>query len=217
MFSQPKATGGAGLSKPELWARLRVAPLPATRDGRDFATTLAILMDLPMAEARDLTEEYRRFLYLAAKDDAVRVPPAQIRVAWQVHAHSSSYERFCEGVLGRQLPLDDVSRRLGATAAYSRTRADYCREFNERPPRFFWPEGIKPRLPRWLLAHAGILGFAYIAASNRGEPLVFAIGLGASLALYGIDLWASFRSTRKDAFGDSLTGDLDHFLSAVGR
>lgn len=187
--------------------------MPATRDGRDFHKALAYALDLPLSEARQIEEEYRRYLYLAATSDALRVAPLQIRAAWKMHAQSPEYVPFCASVLGRHLPLDDTSRMLGASSAYRDTRTAYQREFNTQPPRLFWPEGIAPRLPRWLIAHFLILCFSMILAYGRGEILFVALGLGLSLGLYGIDLYTAHLGRKRNAFGDRMSDDLSYFLN----
>lgn len=214
MFSKKTVAGNAGqMTDPHIWSRIRLAPLPATRDGRDFHRALAFAHDLPLAEARDIEEEYRRFLYLAATSHALRVAPPLVREAWQLHAQSPEYVPFCASVIGRDLPLDDTSRMLGSSGAYRETRAAYQREFGVRPPRLYWPEGIAPRLPRWLPAHFAILGFSASYAFGQGQVLFFAAGLGLSLALYGLDLYTSHLGRRRNAFGDRMSDDLSHFLN----
>lgn len=206
-----------GLSDPALWNRLRVAPLPALRGCSDFARMLANTCDLPLAEARDVEQEYRRFLYLAALSPAQPVPPTAVRLAWQLHASAPEYAAFCAGVLKKPLPLDDTTRMLGATAAYQRTRADYAREFGQAPPRLIWTEGISPRLPRWLGAHAAILGFTGAVAWDRHDPAVFGLGLGLALALYGLDLWTSQRARQRRGIGAAAHKDLAFFLRKLNR
>jgi len=215
--TKTKAAKHGRMTDPHLWSRIRLAPLPATRDGREFHRALAHAQDLPLTEARDIEEEYRRFLYLAAIGDAFRVAPPLVREAWQMHAQSPEYVPFCASVLGRELPLDDGSRMLGAAGAYRETRTAYQREFNTRPPRHHWPEGIAPRLPRWLPAHLVILGISGSLAFGHGELLVFAAGLGISLALYGLDLYTSLFGRKGNAFGDRMSDDLSHFLNQGSR
>lgn len=213
MFTSRNTAGDTGeMTDPHLWGRVRLAPLPATRDGREFHCALAHALDLPLSDAREIEREYRRFLYLAAIDDALRVPPPLVREAWQMHAQSPEYVPFCASVLGRQLPLDDTSRMLGASQAYLDTSEIYAREFGTRPPRAFWPEGVAPRLPRWLPAHLVILGSSAAFAYGRGEILFFAVGLGLSLVLYGIDLYSAHFGRRGAAFGDRMSDDLSYYL-----
>jgi hypothetical protein len=214
MFTTEKSAPRAGdMTDPHLWSRIRMAPLPATRDGREFFRALAHANDLPLSEARDIELEYRRFLYLAAIDSTALVVPAQIRKAWQLHAQSPEYVPFCASVLGKPLPLDDTSRMLGAAHAYRETRTAYQREFGNRPPRLYWPEGVAPRVPRWLAAHAAILGFSGSIAYGQAQPLYFAAGVGLALALYGLDLYSSHLGRSRNAFGDRMSDDLTHFLN----
>jgi len=190
-----------------------MAPLPATRDGREFARALAQANDLPLTDARDIETEYRRFLYLAAITDAPRVVSVNIRQAWQMHARSPEYPAFCETVLGKPLPLDDTSRILGAAHAYRTTRSDYLREFGQPPSPIYWPEAVGPRVPRWLVAHGAILGLSGALAYGQGQPLFFAAGIGLALALYGFDLYSAHLGRKRRAFGDRMSDDLMHFLN----
>lgn len=218
MFASTKsARGSAGLTDPNLWARIRLAPLPVTCDGAEFARALANAHDMPLRDAREVEQEYRRFLYLAAVSEAQRVAPVQVRLAWQLHASAPDYAAFCNGVLQKPLPLDDTSRMLGAAAAYQQTRSDYSREFGQEPTRFVWPEGITPRMPRWLTEHAAILGFTGAVAWGQREPLIFAAGLGLTVALYGYDLWSSRYSRHSKGLGEAMTSDLSYWLHRFGN
>jgi len=218
MFSVSSSAGSAGaMTDLRLWNRVRIAPLPATRDGREFHRALADAHDLPMSEARDIEMEYRRFLYLAVTSDALRVAPPQVHEAWQLHAQSPEYAPFCTNVLGRALPLDNTTRRLGAAKAYRETRAAYAREFGLRPPRLYWPEGITPRLPRWLPLHTAVLGAAGALALAQSAPLYLAGGVGISLAVYALDLYLDHLGRHRQAFGDRMSDDLTFFLDRAPR
>jgi len=218
MFTTKKPLGAhADMTDPLMWSRIRLAPLPATRDGREFHRALAQSTDLPLADAREVEAEYRRFLYLAATTQELRVAPPQVRTAWQMHAQHPDYEPFCAGVLGKPLPLDDSSRMLGASTAYAATRTAYLREFNENPPALHWPEGMAPRLPRWLPAHIGVLAVAAALALGHATLLYLALGVGLSLALYGVDLYLAHLGRRRDALGDRVSDDLSYFLDRAAR
>ena len=117
----------------------------------------------------------------------------------------------------RALPIEDSTRMLGANRAYRRTRADYVREFGQKPRRFVWPDRVSPRLPRWLAAHAAILGLTGAVAWSRDAPLALAAGLSVSLALYGFDLWSSHRRRLRKGLGEAMTSDLNYWLEGTGR
>lgn len=212
------AAAQSGFSNPDLWLRVRTAPLPVTRDGLDFAETLAKVRDMPLSEARDLVSEYRRFLYLDALDETASVPSVALHMAWQLHRQSPDYAAFCAEVLGAAAPLGDAARNLGSATAYRATRAAYRREFGERPPADIWPSRIKPRLPRWLALHGFVLGASVLVAWQAVAPAALAIGVGCSLAIYGIDLWGMYHARRRRSdIGAAVTDDLTHFLAAMNR
>lgn len=204
------------MTDPHLWNRIRIAPLPASKAQHEFAQALAQLSDLPVFEAREVEEEYRRFLYLAAITDALRVPPEPVRKAWLMHSQAPEYTAFCAGVLGKPLVLDDGTRKFGANAAYRRTLERYVHEFGEEPPATVWPAAMAPRMPRWLTAHAAILGFTGMFAWGGGEALIFATGVAMSLALYGVDLYSAHLGQARRGFGADLSDDLSYFLSDTG-
>lgn len=214
MFHTTKTISRKGnLTDPHLWDRIRAAPLPVSRARHEFHETLAYQLDLPAYEARELVEEYRRFLYLVAITDAPRVAPEPVRKAWAMHAQSPDYSAFCAGALCRSLVLDDGTRKFGANSAYHRTLEAYVSEFGTRPPASVWPQAISPRIPRWLTAHAAVLGFTGVIAWEQGEPLILATGLGMSMAIYGLDVYGAHMSRERRGLGTAVSDDLDYFLA----
>lgn len=121
-----------------LWVRIRGAMLPVEANGHSFAQQLGEITGLPVAEARVLEGEYRRFLYLAALSTAPREPLGLLRRAWEHHASFEGYlYDFCPWVLERHLPVPQVSKITAP--AYAATRIDYAAEFRTSPPEPFWP------------------------------------------------------------------------------
>ncbi len=198
------------------WCRIRVAPLPVSRSGANFASAIARAADLPLTDAVDVVEEYLRFLYLCAITDRPRVAPPLVRLAWRLHAQSPEYAAFCAGTLGKSLVFDDNTRQLSAARAYDETLAAYRAEFRAEPLDTVWPETVQSRLPRWGGLHLLILGFAAALAFGRGEPLLFAVGLGLSLMLYGVDLLLLHRGRLRGGFGDAASDDLSFWLHREG-
>jgi hypothetical protein len=214
MFDTTKHKARTGKkTDPHLWNRIKIAPLPVSKARHEFAQALAYAIDLPVFEAREVVEEYRRFLYLATITEAPRVPPEAVRKAWMMHAQSPEYAAFCAEVLGKPLGFDDGTRKFGAHTAYRRTLDAYMREFAARPPAVIWPSAITLRMPRWLTAHAAVLGFTGMVAWDRGEPLLFATGVGISLALYGLDIYGAHMGRERRGLGADVTDDLAYFLS----
>ena len=218
MFDTSKHEPATGnLTDPHLWDRIRIAPLPASKSRHEFAEALAYQVDLPVFEAREVVQEYRRFLYLAAVTDEHRVPPEPVRQAWAMHARSPEYTAFCAGAVCKPLGLDDATRKFGANLAYRRTLEAYEREFGQTPPSAIWPPVVTPRMPRWLTAHAAVLGFTGMVAWESGEPLMFATGLGVSLAIYGLDVYGAHLLRERRGISADVSDDLAFFLSETDR
>lgn len=206
----------AEMTDPALWERIQTAQLPGSKAQHSFARTLAYATDLPVFEAREVEEEYRRFLYLATVTDEARAPAPQVHQAWRLHAQSARYADFCIQVLGKPLPFTDAARKFAAATAYRKTLAAYVGEFGTRPPATVWTQALRVRVPRWLFAHAFILGFSGIVSWQSATPLYFAIGVALSLALYGLDLFEEHLSRAYRSFGKRLSDDLDYFLDGSG-
>ncbi|RME14056.1 MAG: hypothetical protein D6801_09930 [Alphaproteobacteria bacterium] len=200
------------LTDPHLWARIDTAPLPASRAFHEFAHRLGQALDLPLAEAREVEREYRRFLYLATISNALVVPPEPVQRAWEMHAAAPEYTSFCAGVLGPPLPLDDFARKFGSAAAYRGTLEAYRREFGHLPPETVWPRGVSPRLPRWPVLHMMVLAFAGVWALMAGNPLILAGGVSVNLLIYAADLFAGRLAARREGFDSALSEDLRYFL-----
>lgn len=218
MFESSVSEPAAGrMTDPHLWARIRMAPLPMSKTHHEFCEALAYQIDLPVFEAREVVEEYRRFLYLAAITDAPLAPPEPVRQAWEMHAQSPEYSAFCAGVVCKPLGLGDVPGKLTASGAYRRTRAVYCREFAKAPPPAIWPVASGPRLPRWLTLHAAVLGFTGVIAWESGEGLVFVTGVAISLAVYGLDVYGAHLFRARPGLSTDLSNDLAFFLSETNK
>ncbi|HHC29026.1 MAG TPA: hypothetical protein ENK80_00430 [Rhodobacterales bacterium] len=205
------------MTDPRLWERIRIAPLPMSNTHHEFCEALAYAVDLPVFEEREVVEEYRRFLYLATITDAPLVPPEPVRQAWAMHAQSPEYAAFCAGVGCRPLGLPDARRKLDRSPDYQRARAAYAREFSQTPPAAIWPPAPTRRLPRWLPLHGAVLGFTGMAAWGSGEILMFATGVGVSLAVYGLDVYGAHLSRERQGLGVDLSNDLAFFLSEAGK
>lgn len=175
-----------------LWDRIRTHL--GSGDGRlDLAATLVRKFHWTCDHAEAAVEEYRRFCFLAATDEAGVSPSAEVDEVWHLHLqHTRDYwDRFCPQVLrknlhhepgGRSRTRDRVFR-----AQYAETLARYQQVFGP-PPEAFWPGTVarfdaSPRFrtvdtrhawilrrPTWSLATVSMLLLALMAA-----PAAFAL------------------------------------------
>lgn len=173
-----------GLSRPELWAAIRHADLHAPiRDGsphgalpgESFEERLGSKLDLTKEDARRLTHEYQRFLYLKAVSGAALTPSARVDQAWHLHMETpgDAWPRYCEqflaGTVEHRTGLTDEEARAG----YERTRRLYHQEFRQPPPRDIWPTDRETR--RRIIGNGmGVVGIALIfgapAVRDFGGP-----------------------------------------------
>jgi hypothetical protein len=121
----------------ELWARLATMQL-ARESG----------WSLPFAQ--QVIEEYRRFLYLAARAGHPVSPSDAVDKAWHLHL---SYTRhywgvLCRDVLGFELHHDPTQGGPGEEAKfadwYRRTLESYRAAFAQAPPAAIWPAAAMP-------------------------------------------------------------------------
>ena len=126
-----------------LWDRIRTHLGPG--DGQlDLAANLVHKYRWSRDHAEAAVEEYRRFCFLAAADEAGVTPSAEVDEVWHLHLqHTRDYwERFCPQVL--RMPLHhEPGGRSGARdrvfrAQYAETLARYQQIFGP-PPEAFWP------------------------------------------------------------------------------
>ncbi len=108
--------------------------------------------------------------------------------------------------------VEDGSRKFAANTAYRHTLEAYIREFGTKPPATVWPSAIAPRLPRWPGMHLAVLGISGVMAWQNAEPLILAAGVGASLLIYGFDLYSAHLGRTRRGFGADLSDDLSYFL-----
>ncbi|HEU0099316.1 MAG TPA: hypothetical protein VFQ67_11135 [Allosphingosinicella sp.] len=165
-----------------------------------FEEALAAEQVWPRRFANRVTDEYRRFLYLAATAGFEVTPSKAVDEAWHLHLTSPHYrEILCGRILGR--PLDhrpgtgDPEDEARYRAQYEETLALYERVFGARPPRDIWPragdeeESEEPETTRrrWpmiarRLAAASLVGSA--ASLPAGAPVAAAVLGGAALLFF---------------------------------
>lgn len=109
-----------------------------------FAARLAQENGWTRAHAERVIREYKRFMYLCATHGRPVCPSQAVDEAWHAHlTYTRSYwERFCGGVLGREIHHDPTRGGSAEDAKhwlmYEDTLAAYQRAFNEAPPGDIW-------------------------------------------------------------------------------
>jgi hypothetical protein len=127
-----------------LWAAIRDYPFDDPDAASPWSARLSRENGWPPGYTRAVIEEYRRFLYLAARAETLAVPSEDVDQAWHLHLlYSEDYwNRLCGEVLGRPLHhgpatgADDDRKTL--RAAYEETLDRYRAAFGE-PPEQIWP------------------------------------------------------------------------------
>lgn len=128
------------------WRRIRDFPLDAPDARLTFTQRLARENGWPLAFARRVVDEYKRFCYLALAAGHHVTPSDEVDQAWHLHlTYTRSYwDDFCHDVLG--VPLHHGPTRGGAAEDakyrdwYATTLASYQRIFSAPPPPDIWPE-----------------------------------------------------------------------------
>ena len=200
-------TGAAPvLDRPALWAALSDMQIDLAGAGR-FESVLAERQGWTAGFAERVTEEYRRFLYLAATARSEVTPSQAVDEAWHLHLASPHYE---EG-LCRQILESPIEHRPGTgepeeeeryNRQYEETLALYEQVFAEPPPSDIWPRPIAnahlhagPKTPRELgqrvcrgLAVGGLAGSVGALATGSPELAVFMAGVALVFFLGGLIL-----------------------------
>lgn len=128
-----------------LWGRLQSFVLDHPTSQLPFTRRLARENRWSLDHARRVTEEYKRFAFLAVVAGHPVTPSDAVDQAWHLHLiYTHSYwDEFCGEVLQR--PLHHGPTRGGPTESlkyqdwYAKTLASYARVFGEPPPPDIWP------------------------------------------------------------------------------
>ena len=129
----------------ELRARIQAFRLDEPGSVFPFSARLARENGWTREHALRVSEEYRRFVYLAMTVGHTVTPSVAVDEAWHLHlTYTRSYwDELCGKVLGRPLH-HDPTRGGGVEGArfldaYTRTLQSYREAFGAAPPRDIWP------------------------------------------------------------------------------
>lgn len=211
------------LDRPALRAALSDMQIQPAGSAARFESALAMLKGWNIRFAERVTDEYRRFLYLAAIA-GVEVTPSQfIDEAWHLHLTLPHYrEILCGRILGRPLehrpgtgtPEDDAR----CARQYEETLALYERVFEEPAPIDIWPRPAGPEESEegWWEINGRAIGQGVALLSFFAGIWAYFLGgedLGTALVMGGVLLGAvSFRDRRRrrnGGFGGDCGGGSD--------
>ncbi|MFN0060599.1 MAG: glycine-rich domain-containing protein [Planctomycetota bacterium] len=189
-----------------LWEKLSTFQIGPEDCALSFVDRLARENGWSRKFARNVVDEYKRFLLLAVSAGHPVTPSDAVDQAWHLHlTYSDSYwNELCPHVLGRALHHGPT--RGGANEDekyrdwYARTLSSYRRIFGTDPPTAVWPD-VAARfqnadafqrvntsehflIRRGATAKVGILaGLALIAGCTAGEWPFAPLILGAFIAI----------------------------------
>lgn len=135
----------AGLSNPELFARIDAYTIGPADAELSFAGRLARENDWSDGYAAEVIVEYKKFVYLMCVSEGSLTPSRDVDEVWHLHlTYSRDYwERFCRDTLNRDLhhtPTeggpDEADKFYGL---YNDTLRAYEAEFGVRPLFPIWP------------------------------------------------------------------------------
>jgi hypothetical protein len=176
-----------------LWSRLEAMQLDPPEASATFLARLARENGWSLPFAHQVTWEYRRFLYLAARAAHPVAPSDVVDKAWHLHLQYTRHYWgvLCPEVLGFELHHDPTTGGASETIRladwYRRTLESYRAAFGEPPPAAIWPaaEGT----PRIGTAARTEGQCRQLAVATFLLPLVVAaLGLSASGPLLAIVL-----------------------------
>lgn len=133
--------------RPALWAALSHMQIEETGASLRFEEVLAGEQGWPLDFAERVTNEYRRFLYLAATAGFEVTPSRTVDEAWHLHLRSRHYrEVLCRQILGRPLDHRPAAGEPGEAkrhrGQYERTVQLYESAFLKPPPSDIWPQPV---------------------------------------------------------------------------
>jgi hypothetical protein len=227
-------------SDSSLYQRLTAFALDDPSASFKFSNRLARENGWSLAFAKGAIAEYKKFVYLAATSPTPVTPSDIVDQVWHLHlTYSRSYwDEMCGAVLGK--PLHHGPTKGGASEdtkyrnLYAATLAAYRREFDDEPPRAYWPQSDarfeSAAHQRWVdtRTHAVIAwrtvarwaavtvstcaltsaGAAFAAVGASANPAKLWTGLGALVAI-GAAVWLTslFGRRGKKSDNSNTSGD----------
>jgi hypothetical protein len=174
---------------PALWRRIKDAELVGPSD-LDLVEEAMQSLRWRRPRAEVVTEEYRRFLYLACIARGEIAAPHHVDELWGIHitAGANYAQVIGRGPRYAALPRPALPASRGEQYAerYDSTRACYRQEFGSEPPPGVWPDPSKRYTLRFpILAFLGmpLLSASCVGALEGGRSDTASAGmvLGAAL------------------------------------
>lgn len=160
------------MTNTKLWQQVAAFQMDKDQSALSFTQRLARENGWSLGFARRVTEEYRRFIYLAACAGHPVTPSDEVDQAWHLHlVYTRSYwDDLCRDVLGKPLhhgPTEGRKREADKfTDWYARTLASYRSEFGEDPPRDIWPPSVVRFSPQARFQRVNV-GDAWMISRSR--------------------------------------------------
>lgn len=169
--------------RPALWAAL--SHMPIEMPGGRFEDALAETQGWTAGFAGRVTDEYRRFLYLAATAGFEVTPSRAVDQAWHLHLDLPHYrDVLCELILGRPLEHRPATGEPGEEERHRRQYADtlalYERAFGRAPPLDIWPDSPVRKESRPTRSRAAVLAFRMSAAAAAAAVLAWLLDFPAT-------------------------------------
>jgi hypothetical protein len=187
------------LDRPALWAALSHMQIEVPAAATRFEEAVAEEQGWTIGFAERVTDEYRRFLYLAATAGFEVTPSQAVDEAWHLHLTLPHYrEVLCGRILGRPLEHRPAAGEPGEEERHRRqyesTVGLYERAFLKPPPSDIWPPPIPAEARQAAAKRRRRRGLALRSAAVAAVAAVGANAMGfamAALALGGLALAAA--------------------------
>jgi hypothetical protein len=181
--------------RPALWAALSHMQIPVPGADLRFEEALAERQGWTTDFAERVTDEYRRFLYLAATAGCEVTPSRVVDEAWHFHLEGPHYsEILCGRMLGRPLEhrpaIGEPGEEDRHRRQYEATVDLYERAFLSPPPSDIWPDALgqeeRQAAARWRRGR----GIAYELSASAGFAALAALLLGYPTAMIVLSVGA---------------------------
>lgn len=130
-----------------IWKQLENFTFNASNQLENYTKKLAQRAKWTTPFTNEVIEEYKKFLFLAATEKCILVPPPPVDLAWKMHIEyfPLSWKNICSQILGIKLKRanppkeNDDDPPFPRTVYYNQTLKIYSRVFHTWPSATLWP------------------------------------------------------------------------------